>query len=191
MKQAKKTRSLKGAILLATAAVAIAGAIYVIESGHWREVHAFFVQFHQRILWAATVLVFAPVLVVLLVRAWGVEDIPYVVEVPELGTGRFRRLASRLSQSRRSVFDQAYLTNELSELATQVIALNEGIDAAAARRLCRSGGWDGDPMILDLIRQRRFPDLEDRNFIAQLETVLDSIERMLTGGADGESRSSR
>ena len=181
----------RGGILFTLAVIVLIAAMYLIASGRWQDVYAFFVQFHERILWTGLLLFFLPALLFLLLRAWGVEDVPYVEKVPDLGSGRFRALAQRIERSQKSEYAQALLINELSELATQVIALNEGIDVPAARRLCRSGKWTRDPMILDLIRDRRIPDPESRRFVPQLEIVLRSIEGLLTGGTESESRPSR
>jgi len=194
MKQARRKKNQTGrgrAFLFTLTVIFLIVAMYLIASGHWHNVYAFFVQFHQRTLWTGLLLFFVPALLVLLLRAWGVEDVPLVEDVPELGSGRFRTLAQRIEQSHRSEYDQALLINELSELATQVIALNEGIDLPAARRLCRYSKWAGDPMILDLIRDRRIPDPAGRRFVTQLETIQHSIETLLTGGTDSESRPSR
>jgi hypothetical protein len=187
----KKRSSRKASLLLALAAVVLSGAIFLAASGRWWAVYAFIVQFHQQTLWAGFVLLFVPTLIFILFRAWGVEDIPYVEEVPELGSGRLQPLVRQIDRSRRDAYDQALLINELAELATQVIALNEGVDASEARRLCRSGEWAKDEVILDLIRHRRIPATDDRRFIPEFEQILHSIERRLKGGTDIESHPSR
>jgi hypothetical protein len=192
MKPADKNRSSrKGFVLLMLAATLVSGATFTIGSGRWRSIYAFFVQFHQQTLWASLLLLFVPALIVILLRTWGVEDIPYVEEAPELGSGRLRTLARRIARSRRDPYDQALLINELSELATQVIALNEGLDVSGARRLCRSGEWTEDAVILDLICYRRIPAANDQQFVPQFEHVLRLIERLLKGGTDIESHPSR
>lgn len=168
----------------------VSAATFTIGSGRSRSVYAFFVQFHEQTLWASLLLLFVPALIVVLFRTWGVEDIPHVEEAPELGSGRLQTLVRRIAGSRRDPYDQALLINELSELATQVIALNEGLDVSGARRLCRSGEWTEDAVILDLICYRRIPEPNDQRFIPQFEHVLRSIERLLKGGTDIESHPS-
>jgi hypothetical protein len=191
MSQRKKKVARRRAFWLVAASLILSGTIYVIGTGRWVSVYAFFAQFHQRILWAALLFLFVPFLLIVFLRAWGVEDLPYVEAVPELGTGRLGALADRLRRARRSAYDQALLINELAELATEVIALNEGVGPAVARRLCRSGRWSGDETILDLVVYNRMPDGSDAQFLQQFERVLGTIERMLKGGTKIEPRPSR
>jgi hypothetical protein len=159
-------------------------ALYSAATGQWRDVYAFFVQFHQRVLWSGLVLVFVPVLLVLYLRSWGVEDVPYVAEIPEVGTGRLRLLSQRLRGSSRSDYAQGPLIHALSQLAAEVIALNHGLDAAAARRLCRSGEWKENELILDLVVNHRLSEPKGTRFLDQFEDVLETIETMLKGGID-------
>lgn len=192
MKQADKLRpSWKGTVPLVLTVALLSGAIFTVASGRWRAIYAFFVQFHQQTLWGGLLLLFVPALIVILLRAWGVEDVPYVEALPELGPGLLQPLAQRIARSRRDEYAQALLINELSELAMQVIALNEGIDVSDARRLCRSGGWTRNEKILDLICNRRIRRADGRLFVSRFEQVLHSIERLLTGGTDIESHPSR
>jgi len=178
------------AFWLVATSVLLSGTIYVIGTGRWVSIYAFFAQFHQRILWAGFLMLFVPVLLIAFLRAWGVEDLPYVETVPELGVGRLEILVQRLRRARRSGYDQALLINELAELAAAVIALNEGVGPAAARRICRSGLWTGDKAILDLVVNHRLPDTSDAQFHAQFEHLLEAIERMLKGGTKIEPRRS-
>lgn len=170
----------------------LSGAIYVIGTGRWIPVYAFLIQFHQRVLWVGYVILFVPVLLAVFLRAWGVKDVPQVEKTPELAGGKLEPLAQRIQHAQRNEYDQAILTNELSELATRVIALNRGIDLAAARRLCRSGKWKEDEVVLDLVAHHRMPDEPPGSrFVMRFERVLETIEHMLKGGRDIGSRPSR
>jgi hypothetical protein len=164
------------------ASLLLAASIYVIGTGRWVSVYAFFVQFHQRVLWGAYVLLFVPVLFAAFARAWGVTDIPHVEKVPELGGGRLDALCRRIQRAQRNDYDQAVVINELSELATKVIGLSRGLDPATTRRLCRSGGWGENDMLLDLVVHRKMPGSPGARFAPQCEQVLEAIERMLKGG---------
>jgi len=174
----RKTRT----VVAFLATVLVGAALFVIASGRWESVYAFVVQFHQRSLWAAPLALAIPVLLVVLIRAWGVEDVPYEEEAPEVGTGRLRRVARRFSRSPRNVYQQALLIDEVSEMASHVVAINEGLEASSARKVCRSGEWTHDPIIASLIRDRELPGSPDDPFIDRLERALTKIEHALKGG---------
>jgi hypothetical protein len=156
---------------------------FLVASGRWQAVYAFLVQFHQRSLWAAPLVLAIPVLLLVLLRAWGVEEMPYEEEAPEVGSGRLGRAARRVFQSQRNVYQQALLIDEISEMASHVVAINEGIEVSGARRLCRSGDWTRDPIIASLIRDRELPGSPDEPFVERFERVLNKVERALKGGA--------
>jgi len=54
---------------LAVAVVVVAGALFLVATGRWRDVYAFVVQFHQQSLWATLLIVSVPVLLIVFLRA--------------------------------------------------------------------------------------------------------------------------
>jgi len=190
MKPRRSRNARRRALWMILGGFSLAIAVFLLGTGRWIGIYGFFAQFHQRVLWGTLLFVFLPLLLIVFLRAWGVEDLPYTVEVPELGTGTLEPLARRLRRSRRHTYDQALMVNRLSELATEVIALNEGLDEAAARLLCRSGRWNENEEVLDLIVNRRLPEVDGVSFLAQFEQMLTTIETMLKGGTEIESRPS-
>jgi len=168
------------AILLAVAL--LGGVLYVVASGRWQAIYIFLVQFHQRSLWSTFVALSIPLLVLALIRGWGVEDVPYEEEAVELGPGRLRRIVRRIAGARRNVYLQALLVDELSEAASEVIAINEGLDLAKVRKLCRSGAWTRDRDLATLIRDRQLPGEDEIPFTHRFERVLGAVERALRGG---------
>jgi hypothetical protein len=172
----------KRRVLLPIAAIIVGSALFVIASGHWHTVYRFLVQFHQRSLWTTLLILAIPVFLVIFLRAWGVEDVPYEEEPPALGSGRLRRIVRRIGTSQRNVYRQALLVDQLSEIAAHVVAINEGLDVSKARKLCRSGEWTRHPVIASLIRERRLPGSEERPFVERFERVLRTLEKELKGG---------
>jgi len=164
---------------------AVAAALFVVTSGRWRGVYAFLIQFHQRTLWAALLIASIPVLIVVLLRAWGVEDVPYEEEAPELGTGRLESVVSRIARSPRDAYAQALLTDEICEAATLVAALNAGLDPSVVRKRCRTGSaFEVEPVLQDLIADRRLAGTEREAFLSRFRKSLTSIEDALKGGTD-------
>jgi len=168
---------------LAVAVVVVAGALFLVATGRWRDVYAFVVQFHQQSLWATLLIVSVPVLLIVFLRAWGVEDIPYVEEAPQLGTGRLGDLVRRIERSPRDAYGQALLIDEACEIASLVAALDEGLDPSRVRRLYRSGAHAGDPPLRNLIADRKLEGADDESFAVRFRKTLDSIEESLKGGA--------
>jgi len=180
-REARRTRRTLFALALLIAAVG--GALFVVASGRWRGIYAFFVQFHQQTLWTALLALSIPALLVVLLRSWGIEDVPYVEEAPQLGSGRLKSLVRRIGRSPRDPYGQALLIDELCESATLVAALNEGLDPSVVRKLCRTGGVpEDDPVLRDLIADRKLSGNERDEFLARFRTTLDSIESALKGG---------
>jgi len=181
--QAKARTKRRSMIFVSFAAILSSAALFVIGSGRWRDVYIFFVQFHQQSLWAALMVLSIPVLLVILLRAWGVENVPYEEDVPELGSGRLRDVARRVAKSHRNVYPQAMLVDELSEIASQVVAINEGLEASTVRKQCRSGEWTGHPVIARLIRNRELCGPDAESFATRFERVLAVVENTLKGGS--------
>ena len=124
-----------------------------------------------------------PVLLVTFLRGWGVEDVPFEEEAPELGTGRLSHVARRIAGSHRNVYRQALLVDELSEIASQVVAIDEGVEATDVRKRCRMGDWEGDPTIERLIRRRELRGQESETFVTRFDRVLTIVENTLKGGS--------
>ncbi|MFC2077289.1 hypothetical protein ACFLTM_00580 [Candidatus Bipolaricaulota bacterium] len=183
MMHARARPKRRGMILVSFAAILLSVALFVIGSGRWRDVYIFFVQFHQQSLWAALVVLSIPVLLVIFLRAWGVENVPYEEEVTELGSGRLSQVARRIAKSHRNVYRQALLVDELSEIASQVVAINEGLEASTVRKQCRSGEWAGHPVIARLIRNRELRGPDAESFVTRFERVLAVVESTLKGGS--------